>query len=483
MCNTRLALVLIGSLLAASATHAATSDTVEKRIQAVIHGLSPAVEIKGKPPVRSSLADEMKAMHVPGVAIAVIRGGHVDWAQGFGVTRKDSDAVTADTLFQAGSVSKPVAAMAALKLVQDGRLTLDTDINATLKTWKLPSSAYTAQTPVTLRTLLSHTASMTVHGYQGYAAGEAVPTLTQVLNGVAPANSKPVIVDGPVGKAYRYSGGGYVIAQQMMIDATSASFPTLVRDEVFKPIGMNRSTEDQPLDAARQAHAAWPHDSAGKPVSGGPHTYPEIAPAGLWTTANDLARFVIDLQQAAQGKEGHVLSPTMAKLMVAPVKDGYGLGVSVRGAASAPYFFHDGANAGYKATMLGYLKSGDGMVVLTNGDQGYELGQKIARAVAMAYGWPDLHPVERAAIDLPASDLAKYVGSYELQGVGDFEIRLLGKGLVAEIWKGVVDPLYVESTGRFFMTSHDLVLTFDGPDRGTIALDDFKGTFTRAAKP
>jgi hypothetical protein len=205
-----------------------------------------------------------------------------------------------------------------------------------------------------------------------------------------------------------------------------------------------------------------------------------MAAAGLWTTANDLARFVIELQRTASGHAGRVLDPATAREVMTPVKGRYGLGVNVLGSASAPYFFHDGSNAGYKATMLGYPSSGDGVVVLTNGDQGYELGQKIARAVAVVYGWPDLRPVERTAIDLSAVQLAAYAGSFEIDGIGGFEIRQQGDGLVAEIWKGVVEPMYAEAPGRFFITSHDLLLTFDGPDRGSIALDDFKGTFVRS---
>lgn len=473
------ATVLIAACALSAPAWAAT-PAVEQRIQAVVTGLEPAVRVKDRPPVKTTLAADMKAMHVPGVAIAVIHDGKIDWARGFGVTGEGGEAVTADTLFQAGSVSKPIAAMTALRLVQDGRLPLDTDVNTTLKSWKLPASPYTATTPVTLRALLSHTAGTTVHGFAGYAAGEPVPTLPQVLDGAAPANSKPVIVDQAVGAAYRYSGGGYSIAQQMMIDATDQPFPALVRETLFKPLGMTRSSEDQPLDAARLAHVALPHDAKGAPIPGGPHTYPELAAAGLWTTAPDLARFVIDLQKAGRGEPGHVLSPQTARMMLTPVKDNYGLGLIIRGSAAAPYFFHDGSNAGYKATMLGYPGSGDGVVVLTNGDQGYELGQKIARAVAVAYGWPDLRPIERPAVALPLAEQTPYAGTFTIKGVGDFEIRRQGEGLVVEIWKGLVDPLLPDSAHSFFITSKDLRLTFSDADHGTLVLDDYKADFTRA---
>ncbi|WP_165188532.1 serine hydrolase domain-containing protein [Caulobacter soli] len=457
----------------------AASPTVEQRVQAVTSGLLPAVSVKGQPPTKRALLDEMAVLHVPGVSIAVIHDGKIDWARGFGVTREGGAPVTADTLFQAGSVSKPIAAVAALALVQDGRLSLDTDVNKTLKSWTLPTNAFTATTPVTLRALLSHTAGTTVHGFAGYAAGTPVPTLPQVLSGTTPANSDPVVVDQAVGGAYRYSGGGYSIAQQMMIDATGQTFPAIVRDKVFGPIKMTRSSEDQPLDAARLAAVAQPYDSKGVAIAGGPHVYPEMAAAGLWTTASDLARFVIDLQEAAQGRPGHVLTPETAKMMMTPVKDGYGLGVSIQGATTAKYFYHNGSNAGYKALMLGYPGSGDGLVVLTSGDQGFGLSEQIARAVAAEYGWPDYRLVERAVVPLAIADQEKFVGTFAIKGPGDFTIRRDGDRLVAEIWKGVDDPLLPDSAASFFITSKDLRLAFSDADHGTVTVGDYTGQFER----
>lgn len=458
---------------------AARADDVEDRIKAVTEGLRPAVAVTGQPAQRSTLDHDMAELHVPGVAIAVIKGGKIDWARGFGVTREGGEAVTDRTLFQAGSVSKPIAAMAALKLVQDGRLPLDADVNTVLKSWKLPAAPDTARTPVTLRALLSHTAGTTVHGFAGYAAGTPVPTTPQVLDGAPPANSKPVVVDTAVGQAYRYSGGGYTIAQLMMTDASGETFPALVRRTVFKPIGMVDSTEDQPLDAQRLAHVAWPHNAEGAPIAGGPHVYPEMAAAGLWTTADDLARFVIDLRGAGRGETGHALLPATARLMLTPVKSEYGLGVGVHGEGAKAYFAHDGSNAGYKATMVAYLESGDGVVVLTNGDQGYELGNRIVRAVAAAYGWPDQRQVVRTAMALTADQRAPYAGTFLIPSVGDFTIHPGPDGLIAEIWKGSTEPLVAESAGNFFLASSNLTLTFTDPDHGTLALDGFKGEFTR----
>jgi CubicO group peptidase (beta-lactamase class C family) len=479
-----LGLCLTAALLASTSARA-ESPEVEQRIEAVTSGLKPAVVVKGHATNRA-LADEMKTLRVPGVSIAVIRGGKVEWARGFGVTRQGGAAVTAETMFQAGSVSKPVAAAAALRLVQDGKLALDADVNASLRSWKIPASPFTATTPVTLRALLSHTAGTTVHGFAGYAAGEPVPTLPQVLAGAPPANSKPVVVDQPVGQAYRYSGGGYSIAQQLMVDVSGLSFPALMRQTVFAPLGMNHSTEDQPLDAARLATVAWPHDAAGAPIAGGPHTYPEMAAAGLWTTPSDLARFVVDLRESARGGAGRLLSPETTRTMLTPVKGDYGLGLSIGGDSADRYFAHNGSNAGYKATLVGYLGSGDGVVVMTNGDQGFQLGEEVVRAVAAVYGWPDYKPVERETAPVPIADQARYAGVFTLDGPGDFTIRRDGDRLVAEIWKGVTDPLFPASDRAFFITSQDLRIVFaspEDPDHGTLTLGAFSATFKRKAAP
>ncbi|WP_303828523.1 serine hydrolase domain-containing protein [Asticcacaulis taihuensis] len=458
------------------------AQAADPAINKVETGLLPAVVAKGAPAQAMSLSDEMRALHVPGVSILVIHKGKVAWVKGYGVTSDGGEAVTADTLFQAGSVSKPVAAMAALKLVQDGRLALDTPIDDTLKSWKLPDNAFTAQNPVTLRRLLSHTAGTTVHGFQGYAAGEAVPSVVQVLNGEKPANSAPVVVDQPVGQSYRYSGGGYTIMQQAVVDATGTAFPDVVEANVLVPLGMTRSTYRQPLPAGT-ARVALPHDEGGRPVTGGPHTYPEMAAAGLWTTAPDLARYALELMTAPKG-QGKVLNADLAKTMLTPGLGSWGLGLQVAGGPANPYFYHDGANEGYKATLVGYPASGDGAVILTNGDQGYQLGQEIVRAIATTYNWPDFRPITRDYVAVPIEAQKRFIGIFEIKDLGTFEILKAGDQMVAEIRAGQRLALLTGSDHSFFTTAQNIVLTFasaDDPDNGVVDADGFHAEFHRVA--
>src|SRR5215475_12565048 len=263
--------------------------------------LLPATITQGEKPATTKLTERMAALHVPGVSIAVIHDGKIEWARGYGAVSVGGAAVTSETLFQAASISKPVTAMAVMHLVQTGKLNLDTDVNQYLKSWKVPTNDFTQKTKVTLRELLSHTAGMTVHGFPGYASDAPVPTLVQVLNGAKPANSPAIYVDIAPDSEWRYSGGGFVVTQQLLLDVISKPFPTFMKETVLGPTGMARSTYEQPLPKSRQGEAAMPYHSNGQATAGGPHVYPEMSAAGLWTTPSDLGRFAIELQNALAG--------------------------------------------------------------------------------------------------------------------------------------------------------------------------------------
>lgn len=402
----------------------------------------------------------MAADRVPGVSVAVIRRGAIDWARGFGVTGVGGMPVTTETLFQAGSISKPVAAMAALRLVQEGRLSLDTDVNSGLVTWTVPPSDAAPGAVVTLRQLLSHTAGFNVGGFPGYSAGAAVPSLMQVLNGEPPANTAPVRVESVPGTKWSYSGGGYTVMQQLMQDVSHRDFPGLLRDSVLAPIGMTRSAYEQPLPEGLRPRAAVAHRRGGVPVEGGFHTYPELAAAGLWTTPSDIARFAIEIHRSLRGEPGRVLSIGLARQMLVPGLGHFGLGLSIGGSAATPYFSHGGVNDGFENMLVAYGVAGDGAVVMTNATGGTALANAVIRSVATVYGWPDLQPVVRTRVAVDAAALARHVGVYRLsQGVsmtvsleeGQLMGRTEGLGLF---------QLFPQASGRFFLKVVDAELEF-----------------------
>ena len=245
------------------------------RVERVMHGLRPPVEVEGHPTTRWTLAERMTHYKVPGVSIAVIEGGHIAWARGFGVKEAgNSDPVGLTTLFQAASISKPIAATAMLRLVERGTLELDTDVNHYLTSWKLPDNEHTAVEKVTLRRIASHTAGLTVHGFPGYKPTEPLPTVVQILDGVSPANTEPVRVDTTPGTVECYSGGGTTVMQQLLVDVTGNPFPALMQELVLDPAGMTHSTFEQALTATRATEAARAHDEDGNPIPGGWHVYP-----------------------------------------------------------------------------------------------------------------------------------------------------------------------------------------------------------------
>jgi CubicO group peptidase (beta-lactamase class C family) len=406
-----------GSETVATKVDPATQAAIEERIARIENDLLPAVLVKGEARAPVKLADRMKELHVPAVSVAVINDGRIEWARAYGVTRTDGPPATTDTLFQAASISKPVSALAVMQLVEAGKLNLDADANDYLRSWRLPASDLTSTQKVTLRRLLTHSAGMTVHGFAGYSAGAQLPTLVEVLNGAAPANSPPIRVDIVPGTQWRYSGGGYEVMQQLVEDITQQPFAQLMAERVLRPLGMNHSTFQQPLSASAISDVATPYEADGKPVAGGPHVYPELAAAGLWTTPSDLGRYVIGLQQAAAGGSGHVLSEDSMRTMLTNVIAHQGIGPRVGGTAPHEYFTHGGANQGYRCRVIGYI-DGDGAVVMTSGEQGSEIVESLLRSIAAAYGWPDFAPPVRVLTKVDPRTFDRYVGAYEFDDGG-----------------------------------------------------------------
>lgn len=337
--------------------------------------------------LESEIAAVLTTHGVPGASVAVIVGERIAWTAGFGVAESGLDrAVQSNTLFQAASVSKPVAALGALRLVESAKLTLDAPVGKYLKESKLP-----ARDVVTLRQLLSHTSGLSVQGFPGYSRGRPVPSLEQILSGEAPANTPPVVLQGRPGAQYRYSGGGYTVLQQVMIDVTREAFPEAMAALVLSPIAMKDSTYEQPLPEILSSRAATGHDSQSRPVAGKWNTYPEMAAAGLWTTAPDLARYVLAVQKAYSGQGGTPIAQATAREMLRRQFDtdpalglaAPGLGLFVND--SRGRFGHGGANRGYKCRMLATKSIGHGLVIMTNSDNGDKVYAAIEQLIDNAF--------------------------------------------------------------------------------------------------
>jgi CubicO group peptidase (beta-lactamase class C family) len=412
------------SISANSKEPAPGSADIAARIQRVEDGLLPDNVIKGQPLPQMKLVERMKYYETPGVSIAVINNYRLEWARGYGVRAQGSnEPVTSDTLFQAASISKPVTALMAMVLVQQGKLSLDEDVNQKLVSWKVPENEFTRERKASLRGILTHTAGFDVLAYEGTLAGEPLPTAQQVLNGEKPATNpaiRPVYIPGTKNA---YSGGGFLVLQQLLIDVTGKPFPQLAEELVFHPLGMKSSTFQQPLPSSLQANTAA-GTQRGAPIKGKWLIKPNMASGGLWSTPSELARFVIELQKARMGKSRKVINRNTANLIIPPLEsqvsggDGVsvrvrGLGLGVTGENEEIRFSHGGYTSGYRCEMVGF-GNGKAVVVMTNGSsQG--LLREMLRSVATEYRWkaPEYLPKERTLATVDPRVLEGYAGQYE----------------------------------------------------------------------
>lgn len=364
---------------------AVAPDPMIGRVEA---GLSSRTPAASEPVETWTLAERMAFYKVPGVSIAVIKDGKIAWAKGYGVLETGAaQPVGPETIFQAGSISKPTAAIAALRMVEQGRLKLDAPVNDFLKSWKLPDNEFTQMAPVTLRGIMSHGAGLTVHGFPGYAADKPVPTVPQVLDGAPPANTAAVRVNKKPGESWRYSGGGYTIMQLAMTDVSGTSFPALTDELVLKPAKMARSSYENPLPMTNRANAATAHRRDGTVVPGHSHTYPEMAAAGLWSTPSDLLRLALSVVASARGDKGALLGPDMTKQMLTTQIGTYGLGFDLAQPGDGLVFSHGGVDEGFESFVFAYADGHGGAAIMTNAQGGTRLVNEIMVSLSNAYGW------------------------------------------------------------------------------------------------
>ena len=442
--------------------------TVAARVQQVENSLMPYVPVAGLP--GWNLRERMKFHRVPGLSIAVIHNYKIEWAKAYGWA--DTTAripATPATLFSAGSISKLVAAGAALLLVQQQRLSLDAPINSYLKSWQLAENDFTRQRPVTLRLLLGHQGGTSQSSYWGFVPSrQPLPSVVDILSGQPRAESRPVVVNRLPGTGFQYSGGGYLVAQLAMMDATGQDFAAFAQAALFRPLGMGTATFAQPLPAGLARRAAWAY-SANSWFKGMPYVYPQQAPAGLYASPTDVARFLIEVQQAYRGR-GQVLSQASARAMLTPqaevssgtYREQMGLGAFLLQRAdrtddASRYFEHTGVNAGFLAYALGSVTGGNGVVIMMNDDGGAsELGKELRRAVGRVYGWPDFLPEPIRPVALPPADLDAYAGRYQRGPDEVVSLRREGSYLVETINTGA--PILAYPVARDTVAFTDFAL-------------------------
>lgn len=422
--------LLIALALTAGPCAAATLSRQE--VAAIEHGLVPRVIVAGRAQASRELHQRMKQTATPGLSVALFRAGQVIWAQGYGMAGAGRP-VDVHTRFQAASISKPVTAFGVLLLVNANHLDLDRDVNDYLKTWKIPDSPLTRSQKVTIRRLLSHVAGLNVDGFSGYEASARIPDAAGVLDGKG--NSPALKVEAIPGTRYSYSGGGYVVLQKLIEDQSGLSFAEYMRKRVLEPLQMDDST----FDSRPQGDVSLAHDFRGKPYPGGWHVYPELGPAGLWSTPADLAKFSQALQDAIDGAKDALLPQSLARQMIVPSGvagggDEYGLGLELQGSGADARYGHGGSNAGFKSEWFFFPKRKLGLVVMANAENGRVARNELIRSISNKYELGLFPPRTVTRIKVEGDKLSELTGSYrhkDEQEEVSFRMTLAGDGELA----------------------------------------------------
>ena len=440
------------SLISINCTSKTNKDKnkLGKKISRIENGLESNLQIQYKDSTIKSIyniEERMQELGIPGLSIAVLNDNDIEWAKGYGIADSlENRKVTTNTLFQAGSISKPIAATGALKLIDKGLVDLDVNINTYLSSWKLPENEFTKKEKVTLRRLLNHTAGTTIGGFIGYKKGEKIPTIPEILDGKG--NTDSVRVYKEPGKSWRYSGGGYTIIQHMMTDIEQMKFSDIMQESVLNPLGMKSSTFENPLPEKYNSIAATGYNYDGTQVEGKWWIYPEMAAAGLWTTPSELILWAEEIQQILQTQKDGLLKAKTVNEMLKANEDDQGLGPYVLDLT----FGHGGADEGFRAQMLVWKKTSNAVVIMVNSQKGNIIINEILLSIVREYNLPDYTPKKRVFKEQSQEQLTRFVGKYDFHEYGgEGNIIVKDDGLELTLEKSP-DPIFLwpESDSTFF---------------------------------
>ena len=428
---------------------------LEDKITRIENGLQPNLQIEGDSIPNFNLDERLKELGIPGVSIAVIHNGKLEWAKGYGMADvSENHPVTSETMFLAGSISKPVAGLRAHQLAEAGTIRLDSSVNKYLTSWKLPENEFTEKEKVTTRRILNHTAGLTVWGFPGYDKGDTIPTVPEVLDGKG--NTDSVRVYKTPGESWMFSGGGYTIMQLMMTDLEGKSFPEIMQTNVLDPLGMTASTFENPLPEKYHSIAATGYRENGDEVEGKWPIYPEMAAAGLWTTPSQLILWAQEVQKIQQTQKDGLLKTQTVNEMLTEGMNEYGLGPSVR----EHTYGHGGADEGFRANLVAWKEHPVAVVMMVNSDNG-SIMQEILLSIVKEYKLPGVDPMVRKVVEQSEEERSKFVGTYTFPEMGEAFVVLKENGL--EIDGEFTDEpimLLPETNTQYFNKSSGTYYTF-----------------------
>lgn len=429
---------------------------LEARIARIENGLQRNLQIVGEEIPIYNIKERMKELNIPGLSIAVITDGKIEWAKGYGYADLSKGRkVTTETLFRAASISKPISALRVLQLAEEGKISLDANVNDYLMSWKVPDSKYTTYEKVTPRRILNHSAGLTVRGFSDYRKGDVIPSTIDILNGKG--KDEPVQVFREPGKDRTYSGGGYHILQLLVIEVDQRPFAETMETNILKRLGMNRSTFTSPLPQQYHSVAATQYRPSGNEIKGKWPIYPQLSAAGLWTTPSDLARYVMAVQEILFTKEEGILTYETVLDMLTEGEGQSGLGPKI----GKHVFLHGGGSKGNRSLFVGWKESANGVAIMMNTDNDLII-HEIMLSIAKEYDLPEVFAKIKTVIEMSDDSRKKYIGEYTIQRYGQMHIRPAERGLemTADFMKEPI-PILPESATSFFDARDGATYQFD----------------------
>ena len=432
------------------------------------NGLLKSIVFEGEKPERMKLSERMAYYKVPGVSISVIDNFKIEWTKEYGITQISSqNSVTFETIFQATSISQAVTASGVLALIAQEKMGLDVNINDYLQSWTIPDNQFTQKDKVTIRRLLSRSSGLVPLEYEGVESIENKPSLKQLLNGEKTENP-PVYVANIPGTELEYSEAGFAILENLLEDLSGQSFADFMTEVILAPLKMERSSFADFLPEQLFIDAAFGHNREGFPIKGKGHIYPVAAANGLWTTPSDLAIFTIELMSAALGRSQNVFDPELARSMLSVHIGNQGLGLFIADEGDNLHFYIRGKNKGFSCFLVGYPVKGQGVVIMTNSENGEYLIDEILRAVSEAYNWPHFLPEIKKYLRLDPQVYQLYEGLYEVNPEYQLSVSFEDYYLIIQPSGQKATRFFVENATTFFSTDPYIRIRFVRDSKGTV---------------
>ncbi|WP_399628066.1 serine hydrolase domain-containing protein [Sporosarcina sp. SG10008] len=322
-----------------------------------------------------NIQERMKHYNVQGLSNTLLEGDEISGTENYGLLEVESNRkANEDSIFSACSISKFLTGILVMKLVEDGLLNLDDDVNENLKTWKAPENDFTKNKKVTLRNLLSHQSGIKdpEGSFPELNSKIAVPSMVELLEGKTLYCKTPIDVKCEPESEFHYSDSGFCIIQQLIEDVAKKPFHQVMKEQVFKPLGMENSHFNTTVLEVDRETFSCGHNKNGELVDGKYPIYPYPAASGLWTTSMDLAELVLELMKAVKGESKVGISESLAIEMISPQrgKSWTGLGVFLEGSEKELEITSLGWGMGFQCMMVAFPYLGKGAVIMTNTELG-----------------------------------------------------------------------------------------------------------------